>query len=796
VKERRGRLLTRAALYGRISLRGTPESRSACAALAGGARIATKRRVKNRARGVRHFVAIFVWVVSATFVDWIVPSARALDPKEYAVDVACDVQVSPPALIFSWPRVDFARQYFVRRRTSPDSGWGNPIATLAADSTGFTDSNVNLGVRYEYEVDLQLTALGYDGNFINAYSYLCAGINVPAVDAKGKVLLVVDSAVAPALGDSLASFQQDLIGAGWSVIVRQADRNASPPAVKEMIRAEYYADPSNFRAVVLIGHVPVPYSGDIAPDFHDSHKGAWPADVYYADMNGSWTDNSVSVTSEDMPDNDNFPGDGKFDQSDIPAAIPIEIGRIDFATLPAFAPRSETDLLNTYFRKNHEFRNRLFTAPRRALVHDNFGDVDGDAPAVDAWRHFSGFFGHGAVAEIGPDTFVPTLNSQSYLWAYGCGGGYFNKADGVGSTAEFAAGDPQAVFYILHGSYFGDWNSEDNFLRAAMATPHMGLVSIWSGLPHWFLHHMALGSTVGYSTRITQNNLQTYKSYRNFFAGEVHIALMGDPTLEMFPVIPPNSLTATAGATVNLSWAPSGDENIVGYKVYHSLNPAGPFQPILPMALVKTSFSHTTGAGTHYYMVRAMKLERTGSGTFYNLSQGIFASAVKADTVPNLPPVAVSSSVETTQDSAVGVPLSGSDPEGAALSYRIVSGPAHGALSSAPPNVIYTPAPGYVGTDQFTFAVSDGQIESPPVTVSLTVKAAPPRVVSAIEISGTGTVVLHISGPPQHQFQVLYSTDFKNWLVAGEGVSDGNGEAEYPDPENGARFKLYRIFWP
>jgi hypothetical protein len=513
-------------------------------------------------------------------------------------------------------------------------------------------------------------------------------------------------------------------------------------------------------------------------------------------MNGTWSDSSVSVTSEDIPDNDNFPGDGKFDQSDIPATIPIEIGRIDFATLPSFSPRSETDLLNTYFRKNHEFRQRFFTAPRRALVHDNFGDLDGDAPAVDAWRHFSGFFGHGAVQEIGPDNFMPTLNTQSYLWAYGCGGGSFSKADGVGTTAEFAAGDPQAVFYILHGSYFGDWNSEDNFLRAAMATPHMGLASIWSGLPHWYLHHMALGATVGYSTRVTQNNLSTYKSYRNFFPGEVHIALMGDPTLEMFPVVPPNSLSATVTDTVNLSWAPSNDENVVGYKIYHAPSPAGPFQPILPMALVRTTFSHVTGAGTHYYMVRAVKLERTGSGTFYNLSQGIFASAVKSDTPPNQPPVATPASVETMQDSAVPIRLFGSDPEGAPLAYQIVSGPAHGVLSSTPPNLLYTPATGFAGDDQFAFTVSDGQLTSAPATVSIAVKVAPEHISATIQVALDGAVVLQVSGPPQHQFQVLYSTNAVDWLTAGTGTSDANGLAQYRDPENGARFKLYRVFWP
>lgn len=576
----------------------------------------------------------------------------ALDPWDYAVDVTCQAQVSPPALVFSWPQTDQARQYWIRRKKEGDSSWSNPIATLPPDSTGFTDTQVSVGSAWEYEIQMETTEPAYEGGWISAYSYIYGGIQVPVSDFKGKALLVVDNTIAGDIAAELDQFSKDLVAAGYLVVQRTVDRNAPVTDVKNVIRDEYNADPGNFRSIILIGHVPVPYSGDIDPDLHDSHKGAWPADVYYADMDGTWTDDSVSITSEDYPQNDNFPGDGKFDQSQIPAFIRLEIGRIDFADMPAFAPRSETDLLKNYFQKDHAFRNRLFTAPRRGLVRDNFGDLDGDAPAVDAWRHFSGFFGSGNAQEVPPDTFFPTLNSEAFLWAYGCGGGSPYKADGVGSTSDFAAGNPQAVFYILHGSYFGDWNMTDNFIRAALGSQNMGLESIWSGIPHWYLHHMALGKSIGYSTRITQNNITTYKSYRNFDPGEVHIALMGDPTLEMFPVIPPANLTASEGSGVVLNWAASSDENIAGYHVYYSSNPNGPFARITSDPIGGTSYTHSgLPAGTYYYMVRAIKLERTGSGTFFNASQGVLTSITTGGSpVEQLPTVTVTFTDSTASE--------------------------------------------------------------------------------------------------------------------------------------------------
>ena len=93
----------------------------------------------------------------------------------------------------------------------------------------------------------------------------------------------------------------------------------------------------------------------------------------------------------------------------------------------------------------------------------------------------------------------------------------------------------------------------------------------------------------------------------------------------------------------------------------------------------------------------------------------------------NLLPVAglASASVNLTAisgiTSTINLALSGSDPEGAALTYRIVTPPAHGTLSGTGPDFIYTltTAP-YVGTDSFTYVVNDGEDDSAPVTVNLT----------------------------------------------------------------------------
>ena len=174
------------------------------------------------------------------------------------------------------------------------------------------------------------------------------------------------------------------------------------------------------------------------------------------------------------PRNWNVPGDGKSDPLQFPATIKLQVGRVDLDNLPAFA-LPETELLRQYLNKDHNFRHGLITVARRGLIDDNFGVQAGEAFAVSGWRSFTAFFG-------APNIFPGAWSNfchQSYLWAYGCGPADYILAQGVTSTPELATNDPQAVFTMLYGSYFGDWDSTNDLLRAVLATPTYTLTAAW-----------------------------------------------------------------------------------------------------------------------------------------------------------------------------------------------------------------------------------------------------------------------------------------------------------------------------
>ena len=557
--------------------------------------------------------------------------------REYAVEISASAQSSPPRIILNWvePCGAPASAYTVRRKSPNDTKWG-PEIVLHRTARNYEDHSVNVGRAYEYQVT-RITPR------YRAYGYVYAGIEVPPTEHRGTLLLVVDETVADDLSPDLMQLQQDLTGDGWFVERLNVGRSESVKMVKRAIRQRYKSNPREVKCVFLFGHVPVPYSGNIAPDGHDpAHQGAWPCDGYYGDMEGVWTDARVRETRATDPRNHNVPGDGKFDQSTFPATVKLMVGRVDFANMPGRASLggpptfpSEVELLRQYLKKDHAFRTGEMSVPGRGILGDNFGSHDGEAFAASGWRNFASVLGCSKTTALGNhECWLSTLSTDSCLLAYVCGPGTY---DSIGVPArtkqrqrvtsfDIVNSDLRAAFVFLYGSWFGDWDAEDSLLRSTLATQTGGLACAWSGRPHWFLHHMSLGEPIGFSARLTQNNPANglYKSEINTGAGQVHIALMGDPTLRMSVVAPPMNFTfyrSNEQAAV-LSW--SGLPNLE-YHVYKSNRPEGPFERLTPSPLHGTSYiDPLKTASNDIYMVRAIRLEASASGTYYNLSQGAF----------------------------------------------------------------------------------------------------------------------------------------------------------------------------
>ncbi|MEO8589311.1 MAG: hypothetical protein ABI432_08095, partial [Flavobacteriales bacterium] len=532
-----------------------------------------------------------------------------------AVQMWAEVQAAPPRITLNWLTHANTTGFTVYRKLSGATAWGSSMASLGATTTQYVDQTVVVGTSYEYKVVRTTSSVG------NGYGYVNSGIELPMVEQRGKLVLLVDNTFSSSLAAQLTQTVSDLEADGWKVLRSDVSRTAPVTTIKSIVTTAYNADPANVKAVFIIGHVPVPYSGDLAPDGHSDHYGAWPTDVYYGDVNGVWTDNTVNSTGQQQARNNNIPGDGKFDQTIIPSAVELAVGRVDFANLPAFS-QTEGTLLNNYLTRLHQWKVKLLTAQTRAVVSDNFLSFT-DGFSQNGWRGFGPLVHPNNVAA---GDYFSTLATQSHLWSYACGPGWWNNAVGVGTTTQFATSSPQTIFTILFGSYFGDWDCTDNFLRAGLASGTT-LTNFWAGWPSWFFHPMGMGAPIGQSAVLTQNNANGHYEPAAWQAGRVHVALMGDPTLRMSMVAPPSNVAAVAvsGVITNVTWTASPDA-VLGYHVYRFNTVTQSWERRTTSPTLGANFSDNTSglSGLVRYMVRALKLEVGYSGSYYNLSLGAF----------------------------------------------------------------------------------------------------------------------------------------------------------------------------
>jgi hypothetical protein len=528
---------------------------------------------------------------------------------EKSVLLWAEVENDPATITLHWESDPNATGFSVRKRPMGSDDWGVPIATLDGTVTSYEDTNVEIGERYEYYL-FKLSSSN------NGYGYITAGIEAAVIEHRGVCILVVDATQADALSMELDRLAQDIRADGWIVKRVDVQPDDPVPAVRDTLIALYNQAPDQTHSVFLLGHIPVPYSGNIYPDGHPDHEGAWPSDVYYADVDGNWTDVSINNTVANDPRNDNIPGDGKFDQSQIPNDVEMQVGRVDMANLPAFSD-NETELLRQYLNKNHAFRNRHFVPVPRGLVENNFGSF-AEGFAQNGYKNFYPLVGPDSVFTL---DFRSTLQNNSYLWSYGCGGGSYTSCGGITNTNNYAVDSLQTIFKMLFGSYFGDWDKTNNLLRASIASGQT-LTNAWAGRPNWQFHPMALGQNIGYCARISQNN-SSFQYASGYGARFIHIALMGDPTLRMHMPPPPENVSASiAAGHVLVEWTASPDIS-EGYYVYRRHSDSLAFVRVTDEPVTTEMYRDSClTPGVYEYMVRGLTLETTPSGTYFNLSQG------------------------------------------------------------------------------------------------------------------------------------------------------------------------------
>ena len=100
----------------------------------------------------------------------------------------------------------------------------------------------------------------------------------------------------------------------------------------------------------------------------------------------------------------------------------------------------------------------------------------------------------------------------------------------------------------------------------------------------------------------------------------------------------------------------------------------------------------------------------------------------------NQAPVANAHTYIASEDTPIHVELSGYDPDGDQLNFRVMSQPKYGELLGELPQLSYQPNNGFSGVDSFTFVANDGELDSAVASVQITVQPNPVVEVPTVKV--------------------------------------------------------------
>lgn len=276
-------------------------------------------------------------------------------------DVA--VSLSPPSatirLLDAASNTTLSTRIYRRQLYGVGADWVQVSPVLAPGTGSWTDTNVNIGDTWEYQVKR------INGAAV-ATGYAVACIGADKTDYRGRMILLTANNISSGIPDRYTELKKDLTGDGWFVqelIVPRAsgwDSRDTVITIRQQIQNIYNSAPQDDKpkALFILGHVPLPRSGlnGQAPDGHDQNAGARGADTYYADVDGVFTDaGTYNPGGLSSPYAVNLPGDFKWDQDTIPSELEMGFGRIDFADIIAY-PQSELALTEQYLTRLHHYK--------------------------------------------------------------------------------------------------------------------------------------------------------------------------------------------------------------------------------------------------------------------------------------------------------------------------------------------------------------------------------------------------------------------------------------------------------
>ncbi len=304
-----------------------------------------------------------------------------------------------------------------------------------------------------------------------------------------------------------------------------------------------------------------------------------------------------------------------------------------------------------------------------------------------------------------------------------------NTAPAVLSTQSISTNEDTPVTFSLNAGTDAEGNA---LTYVKVSDPTSGSLSCEGGASRVCTYTPAanFNGQVTFTYKVNDGALDS-----NIATGTITVNPVND-----LPVLPAAQSVSTASNTAvsfKLNDAVDIDSTNITYSIVSK-----PASGTVTCAGQNCTYTPASGfSGTTSFTYKAN--DGVGDSNVATVTVTVTAAANRAPVLPS------SQAVSTAYNTAVNFSLNaGTDDDGNALTYSIVSQPANGTLSCSALSCAFTPASGFSGTTSFTYKANDGKADSNVATVTITVASAPVVVPDPdpVPAPSTGYIPLGVGG--------------------------------------------------
>ena len=234
---------------------------------------------------------------------------------------------------------------------------------------------------------------------------------------RGRVLLMVEAALADRISAALEVFMEDLALDGHSVLFETASGGTGAEIKAHL--AELYEEGEGLEGALLVGDLPMEWF-EFFNDYGTYGYAVFPSDLALMDLDGSWQDTD---------------GNGIFDRHSAgsgDAAPELWVGRLMVGSMVG----DERELLDAYFERNHAYRRGEILPNGSSLVY-----VDDD------WAYWAGEYADEielGFPDITRESEVNTTSRSDYLP---------RLTQDYDNIAVFVHSSPSEHYFVYRGNY-------------------------------------------------------------------------------------------------------------------------------------------------------------------------------------------------------------------------------------------------------------------------------------------------------------------------------------------------------